>query len=146
MHTDPHTDPHTGPHTDPHSHRHSHTHAHFQRRIFTVAGIWGVLSLLPLYFMEGSIGASAPPAITHPEYYYGFIGCALAWQAVFFLIAREPQALRALMPVAALEKAGFGIPVLVLWGVGRVPAANLLFAGIDLTLGVLFLAAYRRTR
>jgi hypothetical protein len=118
----------------------------FERRVFTVAWIWGVVSLAPLYFMEGRLGAAAPPAITHPEYFYGFIGCALAWQAVFFLIARQPQALRALMPVAVLEKLGFAIPTVALVALGRVTAANLFFAAIDLTFAVLFSAAYLRGR
>jgi hypothetical protein len=118
----------------------------FERRVFTLAWVWGLVSLLPLYFLEDRIGAASPPAITHPEYFYGFIGCALAWQVVFFLIAREPDRLRALMPVAVLEKLGFGVPALILYGLGRVPAATTVFAAIDLAFGALFLAAWLRRR
>jgi hypothetical protein len=119
-------------------------HVLFERRIFTLAWVWGLVSLVPLYFLENRIGAASPPAITHPEYFYGFLGCALAWQLVFFLIARAPDRLRALMPVAVLEKLGFAVPVLILYAFGRVPAGTTVFAAIDLTLGALFLAAYLR--
>ena len=118
----------------------------FERRVFTLAWVWGLISLVPLYFLEDRIGAASPRAITHPEYFYGFVGCALAWQAVFYLIARRPDQLRALIPVAVLEKLSFGIPALILFGMGRVPAATLIFAGIDLIFGALFCFAYLRIR
>jgi hypothetical protein len=117
----------------------------FARRVFTAAWIWGAVSLLPLYFLERGIGAASPPAITHPEYFYGFIGCALAWQVVFFLISRRPRALRALMPVAVLEKLGYAVPAFVLVALGRVPSANIVFGTIDLVLGALFWMAFMRT-
>jgi hypothetical protein len=59
----------------------------FARIVYSVAGIYGVLVLFPLYFMEESTGREHPPAISHPEYYYGFIGVALAWQVVFLVVA-----------------------------------------------------------
>ena len=46
----------------------------FAKIIFLVAGIYGVLVLAPIYFMESTIGRQTPPAITHPEYFYGFLG------------------------------------------------------------------------
>jgi hypothetical protein len=114
----------------------------FERRVFTIAWAWGVVSLVPLYFLEGRIGVASPPPITHPEYFYGFIGCALAWQLVYWLIARDPARLRPLMLAGVAEKLSFGVPTLVLFAIGRVSAGNLLFAGIDVTLGALFLVAY----
>ena len=48
----------------------------FAKWAFTAAGIYGLVSLPPLYFIE----RLATPPITHPEYYYGFIGTALAFQ------------------------------------------------------------------
>lgn len=36
---------------------------------FFVAGIYGLLILSPIYFMENTIGRETPPAITHPEYF-----------------------------------------------------------------------------
>jgi hypothetical protein len=117
----------------------------FARRVYLIAGIYGLLVLLPLYFMEARIGRDQPPAITHPEYFYGFLGVAVAWQAAFLVIARDPVRFRPLMLPAVLEKAGFGLPAIALWLGGRL-AASMLAAGlIDLTLGVLFTVAYLRT-
>jgi len=46
----------------------------FARVVFLVAGIYGLIVLLPQYFLEAKVGLDSPPPITHPEFYYGFIG------------------------------------------------------------------------
>ena len=43
----------------------------FAKIVFLVAGIYGLIVLLPLYFLEERTGRDFPPPITHPEYYYG---------------------------------------------------------------------------
>lgn len=40
--------------------------AAFARRVFTVAGVYGILVLVPQYFMEAKVGRDYPPPITHP--------------------------------------------------------------------------------
>ncbi len=50
----------------------------FAKRVFLVAGVYGLAVLFPQYFMEGQTGRDFPPPINHPEYFYGFIGVALA--------------------------------------------------------------------
>jgi hypothetical protein len=117
----------------------------FARRTFLIAGIYGLLVLVPMYFLEGRIGGDSPPPITHPEFFYGFVGVAVAWQAAFLVIARDPVRFRPLMLPAVLEKASFGLPAIALWLGGRL-ATSMLAAGlIDLALGVLFIVAYLRT-
>lgn len=107
-----------------------------------MAGIYGVIILLPQYFMEAKNGRDFPPAITHPEYYYGFIGVALAWQIVFFIISRNPEKYRLLMVPAILEKASFAIATVILHFTNRL-AIEMLGAGlIDLILGILFVVSY----
>jgi hypothetical protein len=119
----------------------------FARRVFLTAGIYGLIVIAPQLFLEAKTSRDYPPAITHPEFYYGFVGTALAWQVAFLVIARDPVRYRPLMPVAALiEKFVFGIAGLLLFFQGRVPPPFVLFAGIDLVLGLLFLEAWRRTR
>ncbi|HJV22996.1 MAG TPA: hypothetical protein VJ570_09870 [Holophagaceae bacterium] len=118
----------------------------FARRVYFGAAVYGILALLPNYFLEARVGRDFPPAITHPEYFYGFIGVALAWQLVFLAMAKDPLRFRALMPVSILEKLSFGLPALGLFLRGRTNAAVLGFGLIDLTLGALFLTAYLRTR
>lgn len=118
----------------------------FAKWVYRLAGIYGVLVIAPLYFLERSIGLEAPPAITHPEYFYGFVGTALAWQIAFLLIATDPARFRPLMPAAVIEKFSFAIAGAVLFANGRIPAATLAFAGLDLLLGLLFIAAWVKSR
>jgi hypothetical protein len=118
----------------------------FARRLFRIAGLYGFAVLLPQYLLAERIGRDYPPAITHPEYFYGFVGVALAWQVVFLLIAQDPRRYRPLLPVAVLEKAAFGIPVLALFAQQRVSSAMLAAGLIDLVWGALFLVAYRQMR
>jgi hypothetical protein len=117
----------------------------FARRVYTIAGAYGLIVMLPQYFLFDRIGRDNPPAITHPEYFYGFVGIVSVWQIAFLVIAREPERYRALMPVTVLEKLVFAVPVLILFAQGRVVPATLFFAGIDLVLGALFLVAWRKT-
>jgi len=117
----------------------------FARILFSIAGIYGLIVLLPQYFMESKTGRDFPPPITHPEYYYGFIGVALAWQVLFLILAIDPQRYRLMMIPAILEKAGFGIAVPILFMLNRTSAFLLVPAIIDLTLGLLFLVAYAKT-
>jgi hypothetical protein len=116
------------------------------RRLFLAAGVYGLLVLVPQYFMEGMIAREDPPAITHPEYFYGFVGVAAAWQLVYLVIASDPIRYRPLMLLAVLAKGSFGIAVAALHAAGRVAGTVLAFASVDLVLGVLFLVAFWRTQ
>ena len=117
----------------------------FAKVVFWVAGIWGLVVITPLYFMFDLIGKQDPPAITHPGFYYGFVGCALAWQIAFICIARDPVRLRVMMIPSMVEKFTFGIAVVALVMQGRTNQRDLVFAATDLTLGALFVAAYWKT-
>lgn len=117
----------------------------FARFLFSIAGIYGVLVLLPQYFLEAKTGRDFPPAITHPEYYYGFIGIALSWQVLFLILARDPVRYRAMMIPAVLEKATFGVAAIVLFLFQRVSAVMLGFGIVDLIFGALFVVAYAKT-
>lgn len=114
----------------------------FGRWVFAIAGIYGLIVLTPQYFMETQIGRDYPPAITHPEFFYGFNGVALAWQVAFLMISRDPARFRPLMLPAVLEKASFGIAGWILFAQQRIPALIVGFASLDLVLGTLFIAAY----
>ncbi|HEU4700826.1 MAG TPA: hypothetical protein VFS40_16710 [Gemmatimonadales bacterium] len=119
--------------------------ATFARRVFTGAGIYGVLLLAPMYFLERRIGELAPPAITHVENFYGFLAVTLAWQVAFLVIGRDPLRFRPLMPVAMLEKAGYVVTIALLLALDRIDPSAALGAAGDLVLLVLFVAAYRKT-
>jgi hypothetical protein len=117
----------------------------FAKIVFWVAGIWGVLVLAPLYFMFDLIGQKDPPAITHPGFFYGFAGVGLAWQITFLFMARDPIRFRPLMIPSIIEKFSYGIAVVVLVLQSRMHSSDLVFAGTDLLLGILFVVAYLRT-
>jgi hypothetical protein len=118
----------------------------FAKIAFWVAGIWGLLVLTPLYFMFDLISRNDPPPITHPGFFYGFVGVGLAWQVAFIIIATDPVRFRPLMIPSILEKVSWGASVIVLVLQGRMHKADLLFAGTDLLLGVLFAIAYLKPR
>ena len=118
----------------------------FAKRIFLIAGVYGLLVVAPMYFLEGKIGRDQPPAITHPEFFYGFIGVTVAWQVAFLILSRDPVRYRPFMIAAVIEKATFGVAAIALFAVGRLAAQMLLAGLIDLVLGVLFVVAYVKTR
>ena len=105
--------------------------------MFRGAAIYGVLSLVPLYFLP-------MPAVS-PETYYGFIGCALVFQGLFWMTGGDPVRYRSLMLPAVAEKLVFSVPALGLIAAGRTPAIVGVFAVIDLLLGTGFLIARSRT-
>ena len=117
----------------------------FAKYVFNLAGIWGFLAIAPLYFIFDLIGDKDPPPVTHPAFYYGFVGVALVWQIAFLVIARDPVRFRPFMIPAILEKLVYSVPVVILVREKRTNPNDLLFAAIDLALGVLFLIAYFRT-
>jgi hypothetical protein len=118
----------------------------FARIVFWIAGIWGVLVITPLYFMFDVISRNDPPPITHPGFFYGFAGAALAWQIAFFFIAKDPARYRPLMIPSVLEKFSYGAAVVVLVLQGRMHRSDGVFGGADLLFGVLFVIAYLKTR
>ena len=101
--------------------------------------------MIPQYFLEEKNGRDFPPPLTHPEFYYGFVGVALAFQIVFLIIARNPVRYRMMMIPAMVEKFSFVIAVYALFALGRVAAMRVAAATIDLIFGILFIAAYLKT-
>jgi len=117
----------------------------FARWVFLLAGVSGILMVVPPYFLEAKMGQDDPPPITHPEYYYGFLGVTLSWQFLFLVIASDPVRYRPAMLPAMLEKASFAFAVPLLYAAGRVAGVWLVAASIDATWLVLFVLAYLRT-
>jgi hypothetical protein len=116
----------------------------FSRRVFRCAGIYGLIVLPPQYFLETRIGRDTPPPITHPEFFYGFLGVAIAWQVAFLIIAQDPRRYRPLMLAGVVEKVSFGIAALALFVQQRVSEAVVAFGTLDMVLGAAFLASWMR--
>ncbi len=114
--------------------------------VFRIAGAIGLLQIVPLYFYEAQLAVDMPPALNHPEYYYGMIGVTLAWQVAFLLISTDPLRYRPLMPVAMLEKASFVLAAFWLFSQGRLPNLILGSALLDLVYGIGFVWAYLAIR
>jgi hypothetical protein len=117
----------------------------FAKRVFQIAGIWGlfILSIAYAGYLLGLEGATVDTA--RPEIVHGFFLVTLAWQVAFLLIATDPLRYRPLMLVAMLEKFPFTLAVLVLYANGQVATTMLVLGLIDGVLGALFVAAYLRT-
>jgi hypothetical protein len=117
----------------------------FAKWVFTLAAVYGVIVLVPPLFLEAALARQNGP-LTYPEYYYGFTGAALVFQAMFWLIGRDPARYRPLMLVGVLEKLSFAVPVGILLARHRLGGPSVLpFVAIDLGLGVLFAIAWLRT-
>jgi hypothetical protein len=114
----------------------------FAKVVFWVAGIWGLLVITPLYFLFDLIGKQDPPAITHPGFYYGFVGLGLAWQIAFLVIAQDPVKYRMMMIPSMVEKFSYAVAVVILVMQGRTNPRDFVFAATDGLLGVLFVAAW----
>jgi hypothetical protein len=116
----------------------------FSRWLFRIAGIYGLVVLVPQYFLESKIGEQTPPAITHSEYFYGFVGVGIAWQIAFLIMAQNPVRYRPMIVPSVFEKFSFGISAIALYFQQRLPPMLLGAAVIDLVLGVLFMVAWQR--
>jgi hypothetical protein len=117
----------------------------FAKIVFWIAGLWGLLTITPLYFMFDLIGSKDPPPITHSGFFYGFVGAGLAWQVAFLFIATDPARYRPLMIPSMLEKFSYGAAVVVLVLQSRMHPSDMVFACTDLLLDVLFVIAYLKT-
>jgi uncharacterized membrane protein YuzA (DUF378 family) len=117
----------------------------FAKIVFRIAGIYGLIVLLPQYFTEDKTGRDFPPPITHPEFYYGFVGLALTWQLLFLLLSTDPVRYRLMMIPSMFEKVVFVIPAAILYYQHRVSPVIFGVSLVDLVLGVFFLISYIKT-
>src|SRR5271156_4935653 len=117
----------------------------FARMVFLIAGIYGLIVLTPPYFLEQLIGRETPPPITHPEFFYGFIGVGLAWQVLFLFIARDPVRDRLMMIPSILEKVSYGGALIVLLRQHRVAVSSFEVGIADLVFAVLFIVSFVKT-
>jgi hypothetical protein len=118
----------------------------FARVVFLIAGLYGLVVLTPGYFFEQAIGRETPPPITHPEFFYGFLGVALAWQVLLLLIAHNPVRYRPMMIPSIIEKLSYAGAVIVLLKQHRIPLSTSDLGLVDLVLAVLFAISFFKVR
>ena len=117
----------------------------FAKIVFIAAGVWGIVVLTPLYFLLDVTGRQYAPPTAYPQFFYGFLSVAMAWQIAFLVIGSSPARFRPLMIPSIIEKLGYVAILVVLYGQARISAADATAAVPDLLLGVLFIAAFAKT-
>ena len=73
--------------------------------IFRIAGIFGLLVMFPMVFAEKAIEQMMPPAVNHPEFFYGFVLLNICWQILYLFLATDLVRYRPMMLPAFLAKA-----------------------------------------
>ena len=116
----------------------------FARWVFWIAAAYGLIALLPLFFQThtGATTSADQRPITDLEFYYGFLGVALAWQFAFFMIGYDPLRFRPMMLPCLIEKFSFTLVTTVLYLQHRTPLALFLAGLIDCLIGILFIIAW----
>jgi hypothetical protein len=113
--------------------------------VFIAAGVWGIVVLTPLYFLFDISGRQYAPPTMYPQFFYGFLSVAMAWQIAFLVIGTSPARFRPLMIPSIIEKFGHVVGVAVLYSQARISTMDAMAAGPDLLLGVLFIASFAKT-
>jgi hypothetical protein len=115
----------------------------FAKRVFTGAGIWGVLVLTPMYFLFDTLNRQL--TINYPQFFFGFLAITMAWQTAFLVIGSDPLRFRPLMIPAMIEKFGFIATIVVLYVQGRAGVPDLVVVAPDCVLGILFAISFAKT-
>jgi len=118
----------------------------FAKIVFIAGGVWGIAALAPLYWLVDISGRRYAAPTDYPQFFLGFFSVALAWQFAFLLIGSNPVRFRPLMIPSMIEKFGFVLITAVLYARAAISPADASAAVPDLLLGVLFVAAFARTR
>lgn len=117
----------------------------FARWTFRVAGVYGLIVLTSQLFLEERLGRDYPPPVTHPEFFYGFAGVALAWQVLFLVVGSDPPRFLPVMLPAVLAKLSFALAVLILYLMSRVSGVIVCLTAMDAVWAVLFALAWFST-
>ena len=113
----------------------------FARWVFRIAGIYGIMVMVPMLFMERQIARG----VAHPVFFYAWISVNLAWQILFLVLATAPSRYRPMMLVCVLQKATAVVAIPWLYVLGRVGGMWLGAAATDLGFAVLFFVAHYMT-
>ena len=108
--------------------------------------MWGLAVLTPLYWLVDVTGRRYHPPTDYPQFFYGFLAVAMAWQIAFLVIGSNPARFRPLMILAMIEKFGYVATLIVFYATGRIGSQDAQPVVPDFLLGVLFVAAFIRTR
>ncbi|MFL5297538.1 MAG: hypothetical protein ACJ798_14245 [Phenylobacterium sp.] len=116
----------------------------FAKWVFTLAGIYGLVTIPLTYFAEGQL-ARRYGALGQPLWFYGFLSVVLVFQLVYLQTGRDPVRYRPFMLLSLLAKLSFVVTAAAMYAVGRTPVEQALVTGPDLIWSALFVIAYLRT-
>ena len=108
--------------------------------IFLIAGVFGLLSTIPLAFAEKMM------AVKQPEFFYGFVFLDICWQILYLFLSSDPVRYRPMMIPAFLAKASGTVALSWLYLLGRVSCQWVAIGAVDGVFAALFLVAFRATR
>jgi hypothetical protein len=114
--------------------------------LFIIAGIFGLIVTIPLLFAEKTIEQMMPPAVNHPEFFYGFVVLNICWQILYLFLATDPVRYRPMMIPAFLAKGSGTVALTWLYLLGRVSSQWIAIGAVDGIFAVLFLVAFWATR
>ncbi|WP_188644443.1 hypothetical protein [Tsuneonella deserti] len=106
--------------------------------MYRLAAVYGVAVLVPAYLI--------PLPDPHKLTQIGFVGLALVFQGLFWIIAGDPMRYQRLVPLTIFEKLCFGIPAVAFWARGQTDAITAAFGSIDLLLAAMFALVMVRLR
>jgi hypothetical protein len=112
---------------------------------FTIAGMYGIVVLVPPLFLESKFGRDYPPPVSHPEFFYGFFALGIAWQVLFLILATDPIKYHAMMIPSMLEKIGYPVALIFLHLQNRIAPRTFALGSLDWFFLILFAIAYAKT-
>ena len=118
----------------------------FAKTVYILAGLWGFIVLLPIFWLVDISGHHYAPPPAYPQFFYGFLMVALAWQLAFLIIGSDPLRFRPLMIACMFEKFSYVVLLIVLYSQARISYADLQAAVPDGVLGTLFVISFLKTR
>ena len=113
--------------------------------IFLIAGIFGLLVTAPMALAEKAIEQIMPPAVNHPEFFYGFVSLNACWQVLYLFLSTDPIRYRAMMVPSFLAKASGVIALTWLYLQKRISNQWTVTVIVDGIWAILFLVAFWAT-
>jgi len=106
------------------------------KRIFLIAGVFGLLMTVPLVFAEKFMN------VQQPEFYYGFVFLNICFQVVYLIISTSPVRFRPIMIPAFLAKASGAAALVWIYFAKSLSIPWIAIGAIDGVFAVLFLLGY----
>ena len=116
----------------------------FAKWVFTLAAIYGLVTIPLTYFAEPALVARYGP-LGQPLWFYGFLSVVLVFQLVYLQTGRDPVRYRPFMLLCLLAKLSFVVTAAAMYAAHRTVLDQALVTTPDLIWSVLFVIAYLRT-